>query len=290
MLTGLQILFKPVKQDSQGRVILPKTKRQINKSSVMDFPDELLVMVASNLADSSSKYCLALSCKRLLAVVTEMDATTKPKLALQANNKSGPWKEQLMVALARGWIPKHKLKLCFACWRFMPYGRASKKKYLAMEKERTCHLRMKEWINNWEVKIWLRELRVAGDWKSFIADFRLRCPMCVLENHDLHLRNKKFKDKARKGDQLRAVGNGDVQPAVRSSKGPKPTKPRLGGEPATVTRSNNRRWACEPVNRTNPGRPTTNRRQPATQQVSGNRSLRFWNSVLGSQGRGPNQR
>lgn len=219
MLNDLQILFKPVRQDSQGRVILPKTKRQINKGSLMDFPDELHVIVARNLADSSSKYCLALSCKRLLAVVTEMDATTKPKLALQANNKSGPWKEQLMVALARGWIPKHKMKLCFACWRFMPYGIASKKKYLALEKQRTCHLRKKDWINNWEVKIWLRELRVAGDWKSFIADLRLRCPMCVLENHDLHLRNKKFKVKARKGDPLRALESNSFQLALGSSSG-----------------------------------------------------------------------
>lgn len=175
----------------------------------MDMPDELLLMIAGNLNNSAYKYCLALSCKRLLAVVTELDAITKPELALQANNKTGAWKEQLMIALARGWIPKNKIKLCFACWRFMPYGAASKKKYVALEKTRTCHLRKKDWIENWEVQVWFRQLRAPKDWKSFISDFRLRCPMCVLDNHDLHLRTKKFRVKAQAGGPLKALEGGN---------------------------------------------------------------------------------
>lgn len=102
--------------------------------------------------------------------------------------------------------PQEKLKLCFACWRFMPYGGQSKKKYLALEKARTCHLRKKDWLDDWEVKVWLRQLRGGKkDWTTFIADGRLRCPMCVLENHDLHVRNKTYRDKVEHGEPLKAL-------------------------------------------------------------------------------------
>ena len=189
-----------------GDQVPTQGKRTPREPPILLLPDELLVMIATNLDQSVFKYCLALSCKRMLAIVLEREPKGKPSLALQANNITGPWKEQLMVALARGWVPKHKLKLCFGCWRFMPYGRVAKKKYYAMEKARSCHLHRKDWLDNWEVKVWLRQLRATkNDWKEFIADCRIRCPVCVLEDHVIYVRNKRYRKKVLEGPQVKAL-------------------------------------------------------------------------------------
>ncbi|ETN38446.1 uncharacterized protein HMPREF1541_06481 [Cyphellophora europaea CBS 101466] len=201
------ILYQAPKEDALGNMLVPKYKSRLHEPSILELPDELLLKIAESLNDSAYKYCLALSCKRLLAIVSDLDANTKPALALQANNKTGPWKQQLLLALARGWIPKDKVKLCFGCWRFMPYGRFSKSVYLKMEKNRTCHLQVRNWLDNWDVKLWFRELRANKDWSSFISDGRLRCPMCVLEGQSLHVRNKGERKKVKGGPPIAALAH-----------------------------------------------------------------------------------
>lgn len=199
-------MYDPATVDESGDRVPVRGKRKRHEPSILVLPDELLVMIVKHFDHSATKYCLALSCKRLLAVVLEREPKGKPNLALQANNMNGPWKEQLMVALARGWVPKHKLKLCFACWRFMPYGHASKQKYYTMEKARPCHFRKKDWLENWEVKVWFRQIRAKkNDWTDFIADCRIRCPMCVLENHKIYVRNKQYRERVLQGPELKAL-------------------------------------------------------------------------------------
>lgn len=125
------------------------------------------------------------------------DLTGRASANLRSNNMNGPWKQKITLQLMRNWVPKDRVKLCFACWRFMPYGTTSASDYTAMfdDSEQSPHNHhLSLFYNNWEVKYWLQDWSKAAeqDKLAFFRDSRFRCPICVLENQHLRLKNKGF--------------------------------------------------------------------------------------------------
>lgn len=133
-----------------------------------------------------------------------IDLTGRACTNLRGNNLNGPWKQKITLTLMRSWVPKDRIKLCFACWRFMPYGSKSASYYTELfddsaESSHKHHLSL--FYNNWEVKYWLQDWSetVEQDKVAFFSDSRFRCPICVLENQHLRLKNKGFSSGVVKG-------------------------------------------------------------------------------------------
>ena len=181
-------------------------KRNDEYHSILDLADETIEKIFEYSKDIPSVVCLALSCKRTFKI---FDASKNRRDENRRwNNTSGPWKQQLMLLLARGWIPWWRTKLCYACWRFVPYGSKSKDRWLWLERLELCQKKKEQWKANWEVQLWLGGTQQD---RKDTRDFRIRCPMCVLYDQALRLPGESMVQKICEGPQLLSLGDRQVQ-------------------------------------------------------------------------------
>ena len=107
--------------------------------------------------------------------------------ALRWNNMTGPWKQQVLMALGKGWVPKDRIRLCYGCWRLVPYGPASKQIWMRLVENTDCTESKIWWEFNWEVALWIKGTRLEE-----VRDERIRCPLCVFYDQPLRLPSKKY--------------------------------------------------------------------------------------------------
>lgn len=160
-------------------------------------PTEIQLRIKNFVDELPSKYCWALTCKRALKLIAS-EKLSRAQLALQANStKIGPWEQELILVLNRGWVSKDKVKLCYACWRFMPYGQPSTTKYLSMVSTTSCQNQNEPDFSTWEIEEWLKDWtsETEDDREAFFYNNRYRCPICVLEGQDLRFKDKRFAGK-----------------------------------------------------------------------------------------------
>ena len=157
------------------------------RASLMAMPNEVQAIIQGHLEETPSKYCYALTCKRALRLIIGNNPP-KRELALRANNTNGPWKQELMLSLNRGWIPKDTVKFCNACWRFMPYGKDSEQVYQKLVATRPqCYRRSVCHSQNFEFRGWSIFDSEFDIWiKDWAAESKRR-PSEVLERLSLPL-------------------------------------------------------------------------------------------------------
>jgi hypothetical protein len=205
------------------------SKLRPSELSLLDFPDETIDKIFGYLRFESSVICLALTCKRLFAI---FDKSMDDKVAAKFwNNTSGPWKEQLMVSLAKGWAPKHKTRLCYACWRLTPYGPSSRKTWEKLIHRRGCAKPKIFWELNWEVTLWTK-----GTCMEDVHDNRIRCPLCVFYDENVRFTSAKYFMGALFGRKLKVFPFAKTIEYPREHKACLKVRKSYLGEGVTLTR------------------------------------------------------
>ena len=191
-------------------------KRDATRVSILDLADETIEQIFDEARDTHSSICLALSCKRLYTIF----GTTRNEKeeARRWNNVSGPWKQGLMLSLACGYIPKDTMKLCFGCWRFVPFGKSSKPVWERLVNDTGCAKSKILWELNWEVALFIKGKRLEE-----IIDNRIRCPLCVFYDQDVLLTSTYYYDGASYGRPLKSFPQKNVVKAPQ--KAPRYRKP-----------------------------------------------------------------
>ena len=178
-------------------------KLRPTKTSILDLCDETIEQIFDYVREDVASISLALSSKRLF-VIFDKPRDKIPEAELW-NNTSGPWKQNLMATLAKGWIPKNRMKLCYGCWRFIPFGPHSENKLLNLQENTGCSKKTTQWEQNWEVSLWMK-----GKFAQDIADERVRCPMCVLYDQELLFATRKHREQAKYGNRLITYNKSEV--------------------------------------------------------------------------------
>lgn len=172
------------------KVLLTKSPKYNQKlrpegRSILDLPDEAINSIFGSLKFESSGICLALSCKRLFDI---FDKVRDDKVEVKFwNNTSGPWKQQLVISLAKGWVPKDRIRLCYGCWRLMPHGPFSRKRWNIIVANTGCARPKALWELDWEMALWTKGRRVEE-----VHDNRIRRLLCVFYDQDLRLASARY--------------------------------------------------------------------------------------------------
>ena len=169
-------------------------KRSSAKASILDLPDETLLKIYSFTDNNLNVICLALSCKRLCGVYQHfVDKKNRRQENIAWNNINGNWKQQLVPLLAKGWIPKDNVRVCWSCWRFLGYGAESRSQWMKQLSDMACEFALwsgkaQRWLQNWEIRTWLGEVVRSVDGTLVSAkDRRIRCPICTIRDCPIRL-------------------------------------------------------------------------------------------------------
>ena len=167
--------------------------KRSTKVSILDLPDELLLKIYAFSNAMVNVICLALSCKRLCGVYQHfVDKKDRKQENFVWNSINGNWKQQLVPLLAKGWIPKDRVRVCWGCWRFLTYGPVSRAQWVKQLGHECClHVqiqRVERWLQNWEIRTWLGEIVESADGTLVSArDKRIRCPSCTVKDFPVKL-------------------------------------------------------------------------------------------------------
>ena len=110
------------------------------------------------------------------------------------------------------------MKLCFGCWRFVPFGKSSKPVWERLVNDTGCANSKILWELNWEVALFVKGKRLEE-----IIDNRIRCPLCVFYDQDVLLTSTYYYDGASYGRPLKSFPQKNVVKAPQ--KAPRYRKP-----------------------------------------------------------------
>jgi hypothetical protein len=184
-------------------------------TSVLRLSDELILNIFKQCCDLPTSICLALSCKRLCSIYqSAVDGAKRRDIRnLWAHAKHS--KRRLLAQLADGWIPRERIRVCWSCFRFQPYGESARSYWqtrfqdlnaqCTKAKNFSCDqegypvkdpLRYKPWPP-------LENCDTVTDpaWNNIQCwDEEVRCPECVLWRFEIQLSGKIIKKRNRRWD------------------------------------------------------------------------------------------
>jgi hypothetical protein len=185
----------------------------IVSNSILRLSDELILNVFKQCFDLPTSICLALSCKRLCSIYQSAVDEAKRRDITQLWAHAKHSKRRLLGQLADGWIPRERIRVCWACYLFRPYGKSArsywqarfqglnaqctKAKNFSCDQEGMCWLGYpvehpqcyKPWSS-------LEKSNAATDpvWTNLRSwDEEVRCPECVLWGFEIQLSEKIIK-------------------------------------------------------------------------------------------------
>ena len=182
-------------------------------TSILRLSDELVLNVFQQCRDLPTSICLALSCKRLCSIYQSAvdDAKRKDITQLWAHAKHS--KRRLLAQLADGWIPRELIRVCWACFRFWPYGQSARSYWQGRFQVLNAQCKKaKNFTCDQEAMCWLgypiERPRRCNPWPSLDTseivpdpiltnvqdwDEEVRCPECVLWGFEIQLSAKIIK-------------------------------------------------------------------------------------------------
>jgi hypothetical protein len=95
--------------------------------------------------------------------------------------------------LAKGWIPKDEVRVCWCCWRFRKYGPTSRADWIKTLSGKACGFgawsgKVQQRLSIWEIRTWLGEVVQSIDGTAIsVNDMRVRCPICTLKDSPIKL-------------------------------------------------------------------------------------------------------
>jgi hypothetical protein len=180
----------------------------ISANSILRLSDELILNVFKQCRDLPTSICLALSCKRLCSIYQSAVDEAKRKDITQLWAHAKHSKRRLLAQLADGWIPRERIRICWACFRFRPYGKGARPYWQARFEDLNAHCtKAKNFSCDQEGMCWLgypvEHPRRYKPWLSLEKceaamdpaivkswDEEVRCPECVLWGFEILLSGK----------------------------------------------------------------------------------------------------
>lgn len=180
------------------------------EASILRLSDELILNIFVQCCDLPTAICLALSCKRLCSIYQSAVDVAKRKdiTRLWAHAKHS--KRRLLAQLADGWIPRERIRICWSCFRFRPYGEIARSYWQARFRDLNAEcIKAKNFSCDQEGMCWLGYMveypRRYKHWPSLeksdnvkdpvwtnvqIWDEAVRCPECVLWGFEIRMSGK----------------------------------------------------------------------------------------------------
>jgi hypothetical protein len=174
-------------------------------NSILRLSDELILNVFKQCRDLPTSICLALSCKRLCSIYQSAVDEAKPKDITQLWAHAEHSKRRLLAQLADGWIPRDRIRICWACFRFRPYGKCARSYWQTRFQDLNAHCtKAKNFSCDQEGMCWLGyPVKHPGRYKPWSSlekceaimdpaivkswDEEVRCPECVLWGFEIQL-------------------------------------------------------------------------------------------------------
>jgi hypothetical protein len=225
LLAGAQTDFKEILRPSDSGGLRDGS---LLPTSVLCLSDELILNIFKQCCDVPTSICLALSCKRLCSIYqSAVDGAKRREIThLWAHAKHS--KRRLLAQLADGWIPRDRIRVCWSCFRFRPYGESARSYWQARFQCLNAQCtKAKNFSCDQEGMCWLgypiKHPRRYNPWPSLVKhdaatdpiwtnvqswDEEVRCPECVLWGFEIQLSGKIIKKRNQHWAALTQQGRG----------------------------------------------------------------------------------